>query len=297
MSIFVQGKAVSSAQELFMQLNESGPQGYTSALKSSRTSVIPFDENGIGTIDATSCIGVVYHTPNNSLYVHHHDGRAFESLLPLFDINAFKDAIPVKATLVGGCRQPNEKGEFVHTYSRLEQRYTKKNFEDIVHFWRAKQLNIDVQGWAIGDDKANATLCSDFVAGPDGKIALLEPGVAVKQNLVPELGRRSAKILANEKEYVLLFDSSKDRASFHLPDVTNDRITHRSYFSPWQNLSDEAALKNSTTPLLEPPHFADMIRKVGRFMAGIEDARAKTIERPKGPVILLQGEAGRLDLT
>lgn len=300
MSVAVNGVPVNTCQQFFQACNSTDAQRYANDLKKTRLASLDTIQNTegqtIGTIDATSCIGVSYCTSEGSVYVHHHDGRPLGNLLQLFEEKAFRGHKPVHVTLVGGCRNPNNRGEFIHDYSLLNQEDTRKNFEQIVQFWNSERMNINVNGWAIGDAKTNDTLCSDFITAKNGKVMLMDSGLAVKLNLVPDWPRRKATYLATgDARYVLVYNSSKGHA-FDLPDATEARTRCSKLISFIEAFRTDQDLLNhvSTTPALEPLHFVPAMRNLVGFLKTTGPVPPLRLPVPNGPVILLQGEAGML---
>ncbi len=157
----IQGIPFTSPEDLFEKFQSSKAKQYVSKLKEKRYSYseIPDKARTIGTLDATSCLGIVYRVPNQSIYVQHHDGRPLESLLEIFDKNEIFGPIPMQVTLIGGCKTSNH-------YASIEK-HTKENFERLIEFWIKHQFHIDLQGWAAGDDYRYDALCSDFIVGKD----------------------------------------------------------------------------------------------------------------------------------
>lgn len=294
MSLSVRGHLVSSPVEFFERCHSTDAARYVNQLKESKLSSLDANAKKIGTIDATSCLGVCYHTPNGDVYVQHHDGRGCSRLIDLFKLHAFAGSEPVKVHLIGGCTEKDRDGEFKPArYDLLESKHTKTNMVGLIAFWRIQGYKIDVQGWALGEAKTNETLCSDFVADRHG-VQLLKPGIAVEKGLVPELGRRTAFALDLEAGYTIAYDSAQGE-ELHLADAHSQRQAYRGYAKQMREMSEAQIVKDfSTTPELEPPHFAKTIKSWGAFLESLEPVPAKRIPVPQGPVFILQSEAGVL---
>lgn len=291
MSLSVRGQPVSTALELFDRCHATEAVHYTNQLREQMLTSLDHCENKIGTIDATSCIGVCYQTPTGDVYVQHHDGRNFAKLVDLFERKVFIDKEPVKVHLVGGCTEKDRDGAFKPSrYDLLEQKHTRGNFEGLVAFWKNQGYKIDVQGWALGLADSNATLCSDFVADKES-VRLVKPGVAVSKGIVLEMGRRLVNAIDNDNPYMRVYDNSQSD-KLVLKDVTALRQKYKAYGPQIKSMSDATILeKFSTTPDLEPPHFAAALRAWAVFLESQNPLQDTTVPAPK-PVIILQGEAG-----
>lgn len=309
MSMTVQGVPFQYAGEAFRLLNSEKAQRISQDLKNNRVSSLEtVPEEAIGTIDATSCIGVCYHTPQGSVIVKHVDKRMFQGLQGICEGSLFQGSEPVKATLIGGMRHPNERGDFEHNVYLLDQKYTFRHFEDLVSYWRASNFKVDIQGWAIGDnvtslksnpdDKTpNERLCSDFLAAKDQRVCLLKHGLAVQQGLVPELPRRMGHMLSDDQRFIPVYDSTQGH-HLALPKITTlNALTEwckdiRSY------PNDESLLQNSsTTPTLEPSHFCKAIKNMADYVLSQPVTEDVKVPLTKRQVIILQGEVGRLKPT
>jgi hypothetical protein len=287
---FNKGPAIRTSLDLFTACHTAEAQKYSNELKQNRLATLD-NQQCIGTIDATSCIGVSYHTPEGSIIVHHHDDRSFHSLLPFLSEPSFKSGTPVKATLIGGCRNPDNRGQFPSDFSFLES-HTLKNIDTIINFWNHYQLNIDLQGWALGDALVNETLCSDFIASKDGRVQLMKPGIS--NHLVPEATHRKIIHMATD-DYLPVYNAAKGHF-FELSDQTHILPRLKPLIQKILSYSNDQQLLNelSTTPTLEPPHFAASYRTLVKFVAENGSFAPKKVPAPQGPVIILQGEAGKV---
>ena len=288
MSLTIQKLPFSSVQDLFEKTHLDGPLKYALELKQKRYfySEVPDKEKKIGTIDATSCLGVIYKAADHALYVQHLDGRPLDSLLEILDSRSFQ------VTLIGGCKMPGN-----DSYSSLEK-HTKENLENLVKFWKTHLFNIDVQGWAIGDGPKYETLCSDFIVGEE-KIYLMQQGeigklnLKMDGNLIPGAARRAATILLEHSRYFLVSISKK---ILELPGLKN--IEKLKQFAQMiLELDDETLLKNySTTPDMEPPYFPQMMRNMASYILQQKGvvAPVKISLLEDHPVFVLQGEIVKL---
>lgn len=229
---------------------------------------IPDKENKIGTIDATSCLGVVYRT-SKSLYVQHLDDRPLDSLLDIFEEKS------MHITLVGGCL----------INGRLEK-HTQINIEKLLQFWKKHHFHIDLDKWHIGDGKSYASLCSDFVVDQNG-IYLLQQGEVGQLNIIPQMLRRMATSLIDNREYLLLSNQVLELPA--LKDI--DRL--KKFAEIVVKIDDETFLQNfSSTPTLEPPYFPETMRKMAAFiLAQKEDLPPLKVQPLKDQAVFaLQGE-------
>lgn len=251
---------------------------------------------------------MAYYVADGSVIVKHVDGRGFGGLQTLFD-NAIFDSKPVKTYLIGGICTPNFRGEYIHDYNLLEQKYTRANFDKLIKFWVSNDYRIDLKGWAIGHDiaeqgvlrqlpenRARIALCSDFLAGAAERIHQLRPGVALDAGLIPELEHRSAAYMEQNFKYIPVYDSSRGQ-HLSIPSVSPDERDRHFYRRVLAATTDAELLSfSSTTPDLEPPHFCKAMRNIGNFVLNTTSKPAVTIPWTKNHVIVLQGEAGRLNL-
>lgn len=287
MPLAVRGIPCRSPQDLFEKCHLNEALKYALELKKTRYSYSEVPDKGkkIGTLDATSCIGVVYRAANDATYVQHLDGRSLESLLEIFDPS------PVQVTLIGGCTTADKK------YTSLEK-HTKENFEKLVEFWNRHRFNIDVQGWAIGDGRQYNTLCSDFIVGKE-KIYLVKQGEIGRLNLemggklIPEVPRRLATVSLDQSRYFIY------KKTMELPGLKNvNNLKQLAQFI--MEHDDETVLKNcSTTPDLEPPYFPQMMRDMASFVLNqkMPAPPLKVALLGEHPVFAIQGEiVSSLDL-
>lgn len=291
MSFAVRGQSATTAEALFALCHTTDATRYVSELRDKTlTSFTDVQEKKmIGTIDATSCLGICYQTPTGEVYVQHHDGRPSHELVRLFDRAVMDGQKPLSVHLVGGCTLPNRQGECKAEYQLLEE-YSRENIESIVQFWKSYRLKIDVQGWALGQAKAYETLFPDFIADAS-TVRLLKPGFAGSQNLVPEMPHRMTAMM--EDRYIRVYDSAQGE-HFSLSDVSSICRQLSQWPQKVVGRSDKEILAVcSTTPTLEPPYFCDTLRQKATFIQK-GDTQAKKVPVPKGPVLILQGEVGAL---
>lgn len=291
MSVTVRGQAATNAEALFALCQATDATRYVSQLRDKTvTSFADVQEKKmIGTIDATSCLGICYQTASGDVFIQHHDGRPSYELVNLFGRAVMQGEKPLSVHIVGGCSQPNPQGEFKAEYQLLEK-FSKENVESIVQFWKSYRLKIDVQGWALGQTKAYETLFPDFVADASS-VQLTKPGLVGTQNLVPEVAQRMVATV--EERYLKVYDSAQGE-HFSLPDVSHlcKALSHLP--KTVEGKSDREVLETcSTTPTLEPPYFCDFMRQRATYIQK-GDTQAKKVAVPKGPVLILQGEVGAL---
>lgn len=294
MSIAINQELIASPEDLFNKCLLGDARNYSTVLKEKRFTFaeIPINRTTIGTIDATSCLGVTYRVSGQGVYVQHHDGRALDSVFEMFKKDGVNH-LPMQVTLVGGCCQGHAK-----YYNRLEK-HTKENFEKLMSFWQENRLNVEVQGWALGDAHKYETLCSDFIVDHE-KIYLMNQGEVGRLNLstggqiIPEAARRLATALLNASQYFLVYDQAKQ--CLELPALTQS-AQMREFAQQIQSINDAAILKYlSTTPQLEPPYFPQLLRNMAQFVLAQTqsmDALSKTLPKNK-PVFALQGEVVKL---
>jgi len=293
MSITMRGVTVANVKELYARCNEAEAQRDLNDLKHNRLSTLEgiTEREGptLGTIDASSCIGVAYWTPQGSLFVQHHDGISCESLRATFDFHAFKGPGIVNVTLVGGYRNSNPRGEFTPDYKLIEKLDTRHNIKTLFGFWQRAGYRINIQNWAIGDDKSNDTLCSDFLAAKQGKVMLLKPGVALQSGLVPEVARRLVTSLFHpSKKYIYVYDSTLGH-HLSLPALKPNPDWCSNVESIKKALSDRELVPDP----LQPPHFTSILRQLPPFFTK-EMQETRIALRPNDPVIVVQRELGHL---
>jgi Protein N-terminal asparagine amidohydrolase len=295
MPLTVRGSSFHAARELFEKCNRGDPHKYALELQNTRYSYdqIPKKGEKVGTIDATSCIGIVYRTGDQTTYVQHHDGRSLETLVKIFDKKNFRGLRPIEVTLIGGCKKAGKNGGGVDEYSSLEK-YTKENIEKLVKFWHESAFNIDVQGWAIGDGGTYETLCSDFVAGDEG-IYLIKQGeigtlnLKMKGTLLPQLPRRLATTFSDHENY--FFVNPHSQKSLQLSRAGNIHFL-KQFAEHLLRLDDATLLKAcSTTPGIEPPYYPKMMREMASYV--LSHQMSEAIEVPllqEHAVFGIQGE-------
>lgn len=285
MSLTVRGSLVHTTEELIEKCMSGEAHQYALQLQSVRYSYdqIPDREKKIGTLDATSCLGIVYRTEERETYVQHHDGRPLKSLLNFMDRNLFKKERPIQVTLIGGCKRGRHSLEI----------HTRENIEKLFKFWQEHAFNIDIQGWVIGDARSYETLCCDFVAD-DKAIYLIKQGEVgtlnfkMKGALIPELSRRLATTLSDESYFFINPHSQK---SLQLAPAKN--IHHLKQLAQQLIKLDDATLlrTSSTTPEIEPPYYPQMIRGMASYI--LSEPKAEAIEVPllkEHSIFAIQGE-------
>lgn len=311
MSLSVNGKSCHlNSLELFNSLsNSSEAQRFANDVKAASRlqSLESIAGKLIGTIDATSCIGVAYFH-GRAIVVQHVDGRDFRGLQSIFDDIAFnKSNEATKVCLVGGSRMQNNAGAFINDYKLLEP-FTRENLEGLVQYWDRNSFKIDIQGWAIGDfvdvERLHGTLgierlCPDFVASEGGKIQLLQSGAAIAQGLVPEQTHRHACYSADWSSYIPVYDSRKG-AQFTLPALPSplpQALIHNAMEIKNYRTDKQLLMESSTTPNHEPLHFCkDSRDKADYLLNDKADKTARIVPWKDKPVIALQGEVVRTDI-
>jgi hypothetical protein len=300
MSLTVRGSPCASAEEAFEQCHLGRALGYALELKQTRYSYHQVADKGetIGTLDATSCLGVIYRTPDHATYVQHHDGRPLHTLLSLFDKSTFCCHHPVEVTLVGGCKIAAKNGLSLTEYPCLEKQ-TKENLKKLVYFWQEAQFHIDIQGWAIGDGQEYTALCSDLIVDRE-HIYLMKQGELGSLNLkmggalIPHASHRLATILLNPDHYFFVYDSAQKMLV--LSDL-DERHSLKTIAQMIMKLDDKTLLKKcSTTPEIEPPYFPQMMRNMASYVlkGSVSTTPLKTSLPPNQSTFAIQGEIVKL---
>lgn len=251
--------------------------------------------DGIGSFDATSCIGCIF-TANKGQHVvsFHHDGRDLTNLLPLFQ--AYKGEV-VQLDITGGIQKRNERGELSHDYRLLDKKHTQMNFEKLIVFSRQLPCKVDLKSWTIGEDSTKEDLICEYLAQPEGRITLLETGAIYRKCLPLEfIPRYTFNSLRQNEGMPIVYDSTVSR-QLNLKGSTHC-ISSLSRFArnvQAKKSDDELLAAFSTTPKLEPTYFCDTVRKVAEFVLSKDPTIQPNLPLPKdAPCILLQGEAGRV---
>ncbi len=301
MPLSVDGNVMTDARAIFDSLGQAKFQDYSSTIRNNRltSARIPevLQEKSIGTVDATSCISVCY-LNSKHVVIHHHDieERKLEKIAQVFS-DYFPENEPVQVVLIGGCRT---KSPTTHTYEHEYETLnigTQKAFTSLISFWNTVKLNLELQGWVIGNDDSNASLCSDFLVNRKGKIFLLESTALAQQQPIPEIARRLAMIMSIYKTYAYVYDQSKKEA-FDLEDTKYACQDLKAFSAKILAApSDKEVIKivNSTTPEIEPYYLPSNMRAMANYAQQEQDTDAKQIDVPSGPVIILQGEVGHLE--
>lgn len=251
--------------------------------------------DGIGSFDATSCLGCIF-TANKGQHVvsFHHDGRYLGNLVPLFQ--AYKGQV-VQLEITGGVQKRNEKGELSHDYKLVDKEFTQENFKSLINFARQLPCKVDLKSWTIGDNSTKEGLVCEYLAQPEGRLTLLETGSIYHKCLPQEfIPRYTFNSLMHDRSMLIVYDSDRSR-QFHLEGTPNSISILRGFAKDIQsNKGDRELLAySSTTPELEPPYFCDTMRKVAEFVLSPNHEIKPNLTLPQdAPCILLQGEAGRI---
>jgi hypothetical protein len=284
MPLKVKGELVHTSEELFNKCLDGEAHQFSLGLQKIRYSYHEIPKKTVGTIDATSCIGIIYRANDGTTYVQHYDGRPMHSIQKY--INAGKSKGAFQVIMIGGCRIFNN-----NDYSSLEK-HTAENIEKLVHFWKKSNDEIDIQGWVIGDARSYETLFSDFVVNSK-EIYLLKQGEVGKLHfdmdgaLIPYLSRRLATILSNQNFF--LINPSERELRLH---ATRSIHFLRQWAEQVQMLDDLSILKNySTTPGIEPPYYSRMLREMALYVISHQEQNAKKIPlQEENSIFCIQGE-------
>lgn len=285
MPVTIRGKPFSTLKELLE----------TSQRDVKRYSYLDVPSRGkkAGTLDATSCLGVIYRTEDKSTYVQHHDGRSLQTMLSVFADKSFSSSRVIRVTLVGGCSI----GQGSNGVPLLEK-HTHENVEGLLAFWKGIPFSIDLQGWFLGNASSYETLCSDFLVDEE-TVYLLKQGEMGRYNLensgklIPYAERRLAATLLDNSRYFFVSSHAK---TLELPALKNlENLREFAQFI--SKHEDEFILKHcSTTPNLEPPYFPQLLRNMAAYVLlqkGCVPA-VKEVLLDEYPVIALQGELVKL---
>lgn len=301
MPLYLDGKLMTDANLIFDTLGQSKFQDYSNTIRNNRlasTNIAKvLQEKSIGTVDATSCISVCY-LNSKHIAVHHHDieERQLGKIAQIFR-DYFPETETVQVVLIGGCRTKNPT---THTYEHKYETLnigTQKAFASLISFWNTATPTLELQGWVIGNDDSNASLCSDFLVNRKGRIFLLESTALAQQQPIPEVARRLAMIMSIYKTYAYVYDQSKKEA-FDLEDAKPACQDLKAFSAKILAApSDKEVIKivNSTTPEIEPYYLPNNMRAMANYVQQEQDTGTKQVDVSLGPVIILQGEVGHLE--
>jgi hypothetical protein len=292
MPIFLSGKRVCTGKDLFYECHKDKFLDYANALKSNPISYneVPQKRKKIGSVDATSCIGVIYRTLDKTTYVHHHDGRSLQSLNDTLKEENFETLGPINTTLIGGCYY---KLNSTLDYLNLEK-HTKENIEQLVKFWNDSNFHIDLQGWVIGEGNSYQDLCSDFVADFETTYLLKQGNIgnlnlAVNGSIIPNYCRRLATVLLDSANYHFINPNNEKKLQLKSI-IVNDQFYH--FAKQIIQLDDYSILKGcSTTPDLEPPYFSKLIREMAGYVLSHDLTKyTEVLVQEEEAIFCIQGE-------
>jgi len=169
--------------------------------------------------------------------------------------------------------ESKKKGEPKSEYDSVNLN-TRSNFKSLVDFWHELPQQLNLIGWAIGDDSGKEGLISEFLVHPNGNVTLYAPETLIACLDIPNMPRRMAHSLACGN-YEVVYDGLKqpDRMFFRY----ESRITALYPMAQEIDSSTDAQIlfSHSTTPTLEPFYFCQNMRDLAKFIL---------VQNPKFPL-------------